>query len=132
MMPRFTLPGCLVAFAFVSPAVAMPPFAAEERALVAGQPVAVEIAPGSIALAGSHDARQVVVTGKYADGSVRDLTALTEAKAEPAGVVDVQEGVYLRPKQDGTATLVVSVGGKQARVPVTVAGMDKPAPVSFR
>ena len=99
---------------------------------MAGQPAAIEVVPGSLSLTGLHDARQLLITGKYTDGTVRDLTAVASAVAEPAGVVDVQDGLYLRPKKNGAATLVVSVGGKQARVSVTVSGMDKPAPVSFR
>ena len=51
---------------------------------------------------------------------------------KPTGIVDVQDGGYLRPRQNGSATLVASVGGKQASVPVAVKGMEMPAPVSFR
>ena len=129
-MPRFSL--SLLTVALAAPAIAAPPFAADERAAVAGQPAAIEVAPATVTLTGMHDARQLVITGKYADGTVRDLTALAEARVEQAGVIEVQEGAYLRPKKNGTATLVLSVGGKQARVPVTVTGLDAPAPVSFR
>jgi len=132
-MPRLTLAACLVAVTLTVPnALAAPPFAADERAAVASQPTALEVTPGSIVLHGRHDARQVILTGKYADGSVRDLTALADVSVEPAGVVEVWDGVYLRPKADGAATLVLSAGGKQARVSVTVTGLDEPAPVSFR
>ncbi len=30
-----------------------------------------------------------------------------DAKIEPAGVVDVQEGLYLRPTKNGTATVII-------------------------
>ena len=83
-------------------------------------------------LTGVRDARQLVVSGKYADGTARDLTAMVEAKVEPAGVVDLQDGLFLRPVKNGTATVVINANGKETRVPVTVAGLDKPAPVSFR
>ena len=118
--------------ALASPAVAAPPIDADERAAVVGQPTVLEVAPGSVTLSGTRDARQLVVTGKYADGTVRDLTAVADVKVEPAGVVELQDGLFLRPKKNGTATLVVSAGGKEARVPVTVAEMDEPQPVSFR
>jgi YD repeat-containing protein len=111
---------------------ATPPVEPGERQAIAGQPTTIEILPGAITLSGARDARQVVVNGKYADGSVRDLTSVTEARVEPHGLVEVQEGLYLRPVKNGTATLVVTVGGKESRVPVVVAGMDKPSPVSFR
>jgi hypothetical protein len=131
-MPRPLIPACLIAFAFAAPASAAPPLAADERAAAAGQPVAIEVNPAAITLNGTHDARQLVVTGKYADGTLRDLTALAGVVVEKAGVVEVQDGAYLRPKADGATTLVLSVGGKQARVPVAVKGMDEPALVSFR
>jgi hypothetical protein len=128
---RRTYLAALLLAAVANPAVAAPPIG-DERKLVAGQPTAIEIAPGAVTLTGVRDARQLVVTGKYGDGTVRDLTTVADAKVEPAGVAEVQDGVFLRPKKNGTATLVVSVGGKEARVPVTVAGVDAPAPVSFR
>jgi hypothetical protein len=111
---------------------AAPPIDPNERKAVAGQPAAIDIVPGAVALSGIRDARQIVITGKYADGSVRDLSAVADARVEPAGVVEVQEGLYLRPKKNGSATLIVAAGGKEARVSVTVGGMDKPSPVSFR
>ena len=115
-----------------SPALAAPPLDPKERATVVGQPTAIEILPGTVSLNGVRDARQLVVTGKYADGTVRDLTAVSDAKVEPAGIVELQEGVFLRPKKNGAASLIVMAGGKEARVPVTVKGMEEPHPVSFR
>jgi len=124
---------CVVALALsTAPALAGPPVDPADRAVVVGQPTAIEVFPPAVTLAGVRDARQVVVTGKYADGTVRDLTAVADAKIEPADVVELQDGLYLRPKKNGAATVVISAGGKDVRVPVTVAGMDATAPVSFR
>jgi hypothetical protein len=134
-MLRSTLRTSLAALFFTAlagPALAGPPVSAEDRAAVAGQPTTIEIAPGAVTLTGVRDARQLVVTGKYADGSVRDLTSVAGVKVEPAGVVEVQDGLFLRPTKNGTATMIVSAGGKEARVNVTVADMEKPDPVSFR
>ncbi|QJW94021.1 DUF1549 and DUF1553 domain-containing protein [Frigoriglobus tundricola] len=124
----------LALFAAAAPAtgVAAPPSEADERKVVIGQPAGVEVVPQAVTLRGARDARQLVVTGKYADGSARDLTAVVEARVEPAGVVDLQDGLYLRPVKNGTATVVVTANGGVTRVPVTVTGMDKPSPVSFR
>jgi hypothetical protein len=114
------------------PAAAAAPVEPNERKTVIGQPTAIEVLPSTVTLSGSRDARQIIVTGKYADGTIRDLSAVVDARVEPAGVVEIQEGQFLRPKKDGTATLIVLAGGKEARVPLTVTGMAKPAPVSFR
>ncbi|MDY3555099.1 DUF1553 domain-containing protein [Gemmata sp. JC717] len=113
-------------------ALAAPPADPGERKATIGRPDGVTVSPGSVSLSGVRDARQLVVGGKYADGSVRDLTALAEVTVEPAGIVDLQEGAYLRPVKNGTATVVVNANGTVVRVPVSVAGMDRPAPVSFR
>ncbi|HJZ53845.1 MAG TPA: hypothetical protein VKE74_02745, partial [Gemmataceae bacterium] len=126
---------CAVLFTLLAlsgPAPASPPLDPKERAEVAGQPATIEAGPASVTLSGVHDARQMVVSGKYADGSVRDLTAVATARIEPADVAELQDGLFLRPKQNGTASLVIAAGGKEVRVPVTVAGMDQPSPVSFR
>jgi Protein of unknown function (DUF1553)/Protein of unknown function (DUF1549) len=127
---RSFLPALALA-AFVSPAVAAPP-SGDERAALIGAPAGLEAAPATATLNGLRDARQIVVSGKYADGSARDLTHAVSAKVEPAGIVELQDGVFLRPKKNGTATVIISAGGKEVRVPVTVSGMDAAAPVSFR
>ena len=136
---RLTPTACARGFGFVlavlasaSPATAAPPTEAGERKAVIGQPAGTEVYPAAVTLTGARDARQLVVTGKYADGTARDLTGVVEAKVEPAGVADLQDGLFLRPVKNGTATVVISANGKETRVPVTVAGLDKPAPVSFR
>jgi len=122
----------LLLAACATPAFALPPVDAVERRAIAGAPTAIEIAPGNVKLTGLRDARQLVISGKYSDGTVRDLTAFADTKVEPAGIVEIQEGVFLRPLKNGTATIIASAGGKEARVPVTVSAMETPAPVSFR
>ena len=131
-MPGRLSSTCLVALLFAaSPVVAAPPIDAGERAAVAGQPTVLEVAPGSIALSGKPDPRQVATTGKYSDGTVRALTAIAEVKVDRPAWLSCKR-IFLRPKKNGTATLVVAAGGKEARVPITVADMDEPHPVSFR
>ncbi|MCS6865608.1 MAG: DUF1553 domain-containing protein [Gemmataceae bacterium] len=111
---------------------AAPPQGAEERQAVIAEPLRVEVTPAAVTLNGVRDARQLVVTGHYADNAVRDLTRVVDAKVEPEGIVELHEGLYLRPKTNGTATLLLRANQKELQVPVTVTGMEKPAPVSFR
>ncbi|MDB5310812.1 MAG: hypothetical protein JWO38_5014 [Gemmataceae bacterium] len=115
-----------------APAAAAPPVDPADRAAVVGQPAAIEVFPTAVTLSGARDARQLVVTGRYADGSARDLTAVATARVEPTDIVDLQDGLYLRGKKNGAAAVVVAAGGKEVRVPLAVDGMDRPAPVSFR
>ncbi len=100
--------------------------------LSAQDPVELTVQPNAVALSGPRDARQLVVTGKFADGSVRDLTRTALAKEASPGVVRVEEGLYLRGTRNGATVLTLTVGGKSVAVPVAVAAMDAATPVSFR
>ena len=98
----------------------------------AQDPVELTVQPTAVTLSGNRDARQLVVTARYADGSVRDVTRTAVAKEASPGVVRVQEGLYLRGGRDGTTALTLSVGAKSLTLPVTVAAMGATKPVSFR
>src|SRR4051794_37566634 len=74
----------LAALLLAAPASAAPPTDPADRAAVVGRPAAVEVSPQEVALTGGRDARQLVITGKYADGTVRDLTHVVAARVEPA------------------------------------------------
>jgi hypothetical protein len=102
------------------------------RAQVIDQPAALLVQPETIALDGPRAVQQVVVSGKYADGSVRDLTAFCDLAVEAKDVADVDATGFVTPKKSGATTLVVKAGPQTARVPVTVKDFDKPKPVSFR
>ncbi len=115
----------------VVPGFAAPP-SSGERTDLAGQPTAIEVAPAAVTLAGVRDARQLVVTGRYPNNQLRDLTHAADVKVEPADVVEVQEGLFLRGKKDGTAKITITSGGKTLTVPVTVTKMAEPTPTSFR
>ena len=59
-------------------AYAEPPTDAADRDKLIGQPVAIEVAPAKIDMKGPRAVTQLVVTGKYAGGTVRDLTSVAE------------------------------------------------------
>ena len=98
---------------------------------IAADPVELLVTPSAVTLTGPRDVRQLVVTGKYADGSVRDLTGTVEVSGA-GDVVHVGDGAFLRGRKNGSGTVTVKAGGKSAAVAVTVAKFDDPAPVSFR
>src|SRR5436305_1538194 len=52
-----------------------------------GKPAALVVQPETVVLAGPRSMQQMVVTGRYADGTERDLTPFAEWQAEAAGVV---------------------------------------------
>src|SRR5947208_8242865 len=54
-----------------------------------GRPVSLVVQPETIHLSGPRAARQLVITGRYGDGSERDLTPFTDLSAEAGGVVTI-------------------------------------------
>ncbi|HJT78666.1 MAG TPA: DUF1549 domain-containing protein, partial [Gemmataceae bacterium] len=115
-----------------APLAAAPTVRPAEKAKLVGQPAALRVQPESITLTGPRAMQQVVVTGQYADGSVRDLTGVCDLAVEGGDAAAVEPGGFLRPHKSGKATLVVQAGGRTARVPVAVVDFEKPRPVSFR
>jgi Protein of unknown function (DUF1553)/Protein of unknown function (DUF1549) len=112
-------------------AYSAPPGDPADRGTVVGQPVALTVQPEAVALAGPRSRQQIVVTGRYADGSVRDLTPFVQMSID-GDLAVAANGGYLRPKKNGTGTLVVTAGNQSARVPLVVSDLDKPQPVRFR
>jgi len=108
-----------------------PPSDPAKRSAVIGQPAALMVQPESATLSGSRDGQQLVVTGRYADGSMRDLTAFCEFAADPSGCVVVEHGGRVAAMKDGSARVAIKVGGRSAEFPVTVKDCEKPRPVSF-
>jgi hypothetical protein len=111
------------------------------------QPVRIEVFPVAVKLDGPRSKAQLVVTGRYADESVRDLTRDArfnvrvqgsgfrvqesgKANAESRLVVEVDGGVA-KPRGDGVAEIGVVVGGQEVFVPVEVSAFGSPQPVSF-
>jgi hypothetical protein len=132
---HFRQPLCLPLLAgLLWSAAAIPASAAlpADKAPVVGQPAALVVQPEAIILSGPRAHQQLVITGRYADGQVRDLTALCAMVSEQPAVASVDEAGFLTPRKDGITAIVVKAGGKSLRVPVTVKDFGKPAPTSFR
>jgi len=103
-----------------------------DKTKVIGEPLAIQVQPQSVILTGPHDMRQLIVTGHYADGSVRDLTSFVEILAEANDGFTITEEGTLFPLKNCATLLIVKAGKFQTRVPVTVRGMENPRPISFR
>ena len=104
----------------------------EEKAAYIGQPVSLRVQPDAIRLIGPRAVRQILVTGRYADGSERDLTRVCTLKVETPDLATISPTGYLQPLKSGTTTLIVEAGQQTLRVAVAVEDFDKPQPVSFR
>lgn len=103
-----------------------------DKQVLIGQPVSLVIHPDTIHLSGPRSMRQVLVTGRYADGSERDLTHCCVLQVENPDVVKLSRGGLLQSQKDGQAALIVRAGELTARVPVLVSDLQRAQPVSFR
>ena len=108
------------------------PTEAEERLAVIGRPISLEVVPGTITLSGPRAGQQVLVTGVYADGSVRDLTAFSEWKTSAPELLEITSGCFAIGRRDGSTHLDIRVANLSARVPVTIVNSGQRRPVSFR
>jgi hypothetical protein len=117
---------------FSLPAQAAVPSDAKSKADLTGTPAALIVQPATVTLTGPRDYQQLVVTGKYADGSVRDLTSACEYYFDTNGIIAVAAGGFITPTKSGTVTVLVKAGTQIVKVPVLVKDFEKPRPISFR
>jgi hypothetical protein len=88
--------------------------------------------PARSVLRGPDARRQLVVTGHYASGQLRDLTARSAFEASPPGVVLVDAAGFVTPAGDGKATVVArSPEGLTAEIALAVEGFSQPRTVNF-
>src|SRR5262245_8276126 len=97
-----------------------------------GTPTALIVQPAAVTLAGPRSMQQLVVTGRYADGTERDLTTTCEWQPEAPGIIEVRPHGFLLPRRDGSTGVTVRAGGQTARLAVAVRDYTKSQPVSFR
>lgn len=103
---------------------------AQETDLV-GKPSALIVQPANVTLAGPRATQQLVVTGKYDDGSVRDLTKVVKAKLA-GDVIRIEPDLFLTAAKNGSTSLTLEAGGKSVNVPVVVKDFQTEQPISFR
>ena len=90
------------------------------------------IKDGGFTIAGRDAGQQIVVTGQYDSGQVRDLSRTVTYQTAPAGIVEVDANGHVTPIKEGTATVSVkSPEGLTASAKVTVTNIDKDLPINF-
>jgi hypothetical protein len=98
-----------------------------------GTPKSLVVQPAQLTLSGARATAQPVVTGVYADGSVRDLTHFANVKLDGADpLVAIDGDRFVTAKKNGTGSLTITAGGQSVKLPITVNNLDKTQPVSFR
>src|SRR5262245_37203754 len=103
-MHRF-YPGLALVLVAASVAAAAP--RDDQPSAKVGQPVSLVVQPESIRLSGPRAAQQLVVTGRYADGTERDLTPFAFVTVESPDIVAIRPGNFLESHKDGKTTLIV-------------------------
>ncbi len=116
----------------ISPLYATVPLEPEKRAAIIGAPTALLVQPEAIVLSGPRAVSQFVITGKYADGSQRDLTALCDVTSEARDLAEIGEGCFITPRKNGSTSLLVKAGGQSIKLPLTVKDFETARPISFR
>jgi hypothetical protein len=104
----------------------------DNRTSIIGKPLSLAVHPQTIYLTGPRSMRQLLVTGRYSDGSERDLTTYCKLETAVPDILKVGRHGFLQAKNNGKTTLIINVGELTTQVPVTVSDFGKPQPVSFR
>ena len=87
---------------------------------------------GVFTLDGQDARQQLVVTGKYATGQLRDLTSAATYEVAPEGVVTVEKSGLVIPRSDGTATITAKTAqGPPGTIKVTVIHFGNDPSVNF-
>jgi hypothetical protein len=84
---------------------------------------ALRISPESFTIT-PDDAGLQLLAVRTADGSSRDLTSQVQWTAEPAGVVELEPGGYLRPVGQGVVTVKAALGSQSATSRITLAAVS--------
>ncbi len=83
-------------------------------------------------LVGRHARRQLVVTGHYASGQLRDLTRQVVYDTVPSGIVSVDATGYVTPQGDGDVVVRArTAGGVTGEVKLSVRRFNDVIPVHF-
>jgi len=87
----------------------------------------------SLKLVGPDASLQLIVTGHYSSGQLRDLTHTAKySTAATPELVDISTTGWVSPLGEGTATVQVSHAGQTTEATIEVAGLVDPAAVNFQ
>ncbi|HEV3446212.1 MAG TPA: DUF1549 domain-containing protein [Gemmataceae bacterium] len=92
---------------------------------------AIAAYPGKIALKGSDDAQQLIVTARLNSGRLQDLSTDAQYEVADDRIVRVMSSGRILPLTDGHTEIVARYGDKTVRVPVSVQAVDVNLPINF-
>jgi hypothetical protein len=84
-----------------------------------------------IRLQGVGSLQQLVITGNFADGRVRDVTHHVKYRSGNAAIVRVDPNGLATAIANGTTEIIAEANGKAVKIAVTVEGADREQPINF-
>ena len=93
--------------------------------------VSLTLEPGDNTLSGPQASQRVILTGRYADGSERDLTRGAKFFSLDPKVIAVSPDGIVRSMADGAGRVQASLGAKRAIAKFTIKESAAKTPVSF-
>lgn len=96
-----------------------------------GTPTEIVVEPAKFDLIGTRSFQHLIVTGKYANGEVRDLTSVAVFTSSADPIAKVEHAV-VKPAADGSVVITATVGTLSSSAQGLVKSMAQPAPVSFK
>ena len=125
-----------LAFGLIVLTMAIPSQAATPKGLgEPGQLVQMRLEPNAdgkgVLLRGRDGRQQLMTTGIYSSGQLRDQTRQVQYSVEPAGVVQIDSTGHMTPLKDGKAIIKAIGSGVSAELPVEVIGLSNDIPVNF-
>ncbi len=92
----------------------------------------ISVEPRTIHLMGRRATQQMIATQRGADGMVRDATRSVEWVVKDPRIATVNLHGRVIPRANGSTAIVARLGRVEVVSSLTVEGMDRPCPVSFR
>lgn len=92
----------------------------------------LEVKPGEVFLDAPEASQQVVVWKTIGDSRRVDMTRQASIRVHPPNIAFVDQRGLVRPRQNGTGTLVITVDDCEASIPLAVVKQEAPDPISFR
>jgi hypothetical protein len=93
---------------------------------------AIRVSPAKVSLDSPESSQQLLTFEPRGNGSELDVTAAVSYQVVDPRIAVIDEGGIVRPLKEGRTEVVVSLRQEQMRVPVVVAGLVSPRPVSFQ
>src|SRR5262249_53411523 len=82
----------------------------------------IQAAPRDFSLNGKWAVQRIVITGKLADGTVRDVTPQTQFKSTNRKIAAVSKSGVVTPVADGEAFIEINAAGRKQKLHVTGKG----------